>query len=139
MGRLGDRWSHRGVMSIGAVGAALSALLAWQATSAAWFYAIFLLEAVATVAIWTIPLALSVSFARNPIDRPLYIGMANSLPAPAAILAPVIGGLLADAFGFGAMFVFSALSALLMAAALWLLVEDPDEAAAVKVQAGPIG
>jgi MFS family permease len=138
MGRLGDRWSHRGVMCIGALGAALSALLAWQATSAVWFYAVFLLEAVATVAIWTIPLALSVSFARDESDRPLYIGMANSLPAPAAIVAPVIGGWLADAFGFGAMFVFAAVSAILMAAALWLLVEDPDHPGQAKAGAGSI-
>jgi MFS family permease len=125
MGRLGDRWSHRGVMTMGALGAALSAVLAWKATSAAWFYAIFPLEAVAIVAIWTIPLALSVSFAKREDDRPLYIGLANTIPAPAAILAPAIGGWIADAAGFSLMFLLSAVSGLLMAAALWFLVKDP--------------
>ena len=125
MGRLGDRWSHRGVMSFGALGAALSAILAWRATSANWFYAIFILEAVAVVAIWTIPLALSVSFASSEEERPLYIGMANTLPAPATILAPVVGGLLADAVGYHAMFLLSAASALTMAASLWFVVKDP--------------
>src|SRR6202142_2519729 len=72
MGRWGDRWSHRGMMSLGAIGAALSALLSWRATSANWFYAIFILEAIATVAIWTIPIALSVSFAKNEEERPMY-------------------------------------------------------------------
>ncbi|HEX2696139.1 MAG TPA: MFS transporter, partial [Anaerolineales bacterium] len=71
MGRWGDRWSHRGVMALGALGAALSAFLAWQASSVDWFYAIFLLQAAATVAIWTIPLAFSVSFAEHPDDRPI--------------------------------------------------------------------
>jgi MFS family permease len=130
MGRLGDRWSHRGVMSIGALGAALSAILAWKATSTAWFYAIFLLEAVAVVAIWTIPLALSVSFASRSSDRPLYVGMANTIPAPAAILAPVIGGWLADTAGFGSMFVLTAVSAVLMAAMLWFVVQDPGKSRA---------
>jgi MFS family permease len=125
MGRLGDRWSHRGVMSIGALGAALSALLAWKATSPSWFYAIFALEAVAVVAIWTIPLALSVSFARDEAERPLYIGLANTVPAPAAILAPAIGGWIADAAGFGTMFALSATSALFMAGLLWFTVKDP--------------
>jgi len=125
MGRLGDRWSHRGVMSFGALGAALSAILAWRATSANWFYAIFILEAVAVVAIWTIPLALSVSFASSEEERPLYIGMANTLPAPATILAPVVGGLLADAVGYHAMFLLSAACALTMAASLWFVVKDP--------------
>jgi MFS family permease len=127
MGRLGDRWSHRGVMSLGAIGAALSAILAWKATSVHWFYAIFLLEAVAVVAIWTIPLALSVTFAHKEDERPLYIGMSNTLPAPAAILAPILGGWLADVAGFQTTFVISAICALAMAAALWLLVKDPSK------------
>jgi len=126
MGRLGDRWSHRGVMSFGAIGAALSAILAWKATSVHWFYAIFLLEAVAVVAIWTIPLALSVAFARHDEERPLYIGMSNTLPAPAAILAPVFGGWLADVAGFQIMFAVAAICALSMAAALWFVVKDPS-------------
>ncbi len=124
MGRLSDRWSHRNVMSIGAVGAALSAVLAWKADSAGWFYMIFLLEAIAIIAIWTIPLAFSVSFANNEEDRPLYIGMANTIPAPATILAPIIGGWLADAAGFEITFILSAASGLLMAAALWFMVKD---------------
>jgi MFS family permease len=126
MGRLGDRWSHRGVMSLGAIGAALSAILAWKATSAQWFYAIFLLEAMAVVAIWTIPLAMSVSFAHHPDERPLYIGMSNTLPAPATILAPVFGGWLADTAGFHATFMLSAVFAVSMAVVLWFLVKDPS-------------
>jgi MFS family permease len=128
MGWLGDIWSHRGMMSIGALGAALSAIIAWRATSPAWFYAVFLLEAVAIVAIWTIPLALSVSFARDASERALYVGLSNTLPAPAAILAPVIGGLLADAAGFDVTFIFSALAGLIMAVVLWFLVRDPEPA-----------
>ncbi len=127
MGRLGDRWSHRGVMSLGALGAALSAILAWQATSVQWFYGIFLLEAVAVIAIWTTPLALSVAFARHPEERPIYIGMANTLPAPAAILAPIFGGWLADIAGYPVMFVLSAVFALSMAAALWFVMKDPEK------------
>jgi len=127
MGRLGDRWSHRGVMSLGALGAALSALLAWRATSANWFYAIFLLEAIATVAIWTIPNALSVSFAKSDDERPLYIGLSNTLCAPVTILAPVIGGWLADAASFGMMFIISAFCGVLMTGALWFVMKDPTK------------
>jgi MFS family permease len=133
MGSLGDRWSHRGVMGIGAVGAAVSAVLAWRATSPVWFYGVFLLEAAAVVAIWTIPLALSVSFARDKSDRPLYIGMANTLPAPATILAPIIGGWIADRAGYNTMFVLSAISGFVMAAALWLVLRDPTHRTEAKV------
>jgi predicted MFS family arabinose efflux permease len=51
--------------------------------------------------------------------------MANTLPAPAAILAPVFGGLLADASGYHVTFILSAASALIMAAMLWFIVKDP--------------
>ncbi|MGA7192948.1 MAG: MFS transporter [Anaerolineales bacterium] len=127
MGRWGDRWSHRGMMSLGALGAALSALLAWRATSANWFYAIFILEAIATVAIWTVPNALSVSFAKNEEERPLYIGLSNTLCAPVTILAPVLGGWLADAASFGATFIISAVCGVLMTAALWFVMKDPTQ------------
>lgn len=127
MGRWGDRWSHRGMMSLGAFGAALSALIAWRATSANWFYAVFFLEAIATVAIWTIPNALSVSFAKNVEERPLYIGLSNTLCAPVTILAPVIGGWLADAASFSATFVISAICGLLMTGALWFVMKDPTK------------
>ena len=103
-----------------------------------WFYAIFLLEAVAVVAIWTIPLALSVAFAQHDEDRPLYIGMSNTLPAPAAILAPVLGGWLADVAGFHVMFIAVRRCAQLsMAAALWFVVKDPSHREGAEVLASP--
>ena len=51
--------------------------------------------------------------------------MANTIPAPAAILAPVLGGWLADTSGFSFTFILSALCAFLMAAVLWFAVKDP--------------
>lgn len=129
MGRLGDLWSHRGIMSVGALGASLSAVLAWKAQSPSWMYAVFLLESVAIVAIWTIPLALSVSFARDAVERPIYIGLSNTIPAPAAILAPAIGGWIADSAGFDTMFIVSACAGVAMAIALWFFLEDPKDPA----------
>lgn len=126
MGRFGDRWSHRGVMALGALAAAASALLAWRADSAQWFYLVFLLEALAITATWIVPLALTVRFARRDSDRPLYIGLSNTIAAPATILAPVLGGLIADAAGFHLTFLLTAGFALLMAAALAVLVREPE-------------
>ncbi|MGE5250750.1 MAG: MFS transporter [Bacteroidota bacterium] len=128
MGRLGDRWSHRGVMVIGALAAILSALLAWRAPSLEWFYLVFLLEAAAIIAFWTVPIALTVSFARHPDERPLYIGLSNTLIAPAAILAPMLGGWLADAVNFQLTFLVSAACGLLMALTLAFVVREPEKA-----------
>jgi predicted MFS family arabinose efflux permease len=53
--------------------------------------------------------------------------MANTLPAPATILAPIFGGWLADRAGFHATFLLSAVFAVSMAAALWFVMKDPSK------------
>ncbi len=126
MGWLGDHLSHRRVLEIGAVAATLGALLAWRAPSAEWFYLVFVLSGIANVAVWTITLAMTVDFARDPAERPTYIGLANTLVAPGAILAPILGGSLADSAGYPAMFFVAALGG----AATWFilrgLLRDPQ-------------
>jgi MFS family permease len=124
MGRLADRWSPRVVMIIGGLASTLSAALALIAPSAVWFYASFALTSIAVVAIWTIPLPLIVRFGTEE-ERPYYIGLSNTLSAPAAILAPVIGGWLADTVGFQFTFMVSIICGLLMAAMLAFVVKDP--------------
>ena len=79
------------------------------------------------MAIWTISNALSVSFAKNEEERPLYIGLSNTLCAPVTILAPVIGGWLADAASFNATFIISAVFGLLMTLALWFVMKNPAQ------------
>jgi MFS family permease len=124
MGPLADRWSARMVMLIGALAATLSAAMAMLAPSASWFYASFILTSMATVAIWTIPLPLTVQFGTEE-ERPYYIGLSSTVTAPATLLAPVIGGWLADMVGFQATFLVSVICGLLMAAMLVFVVKDP--------------
>jgi len=61
MGWLGDRWSHRGVMAIGMIAAALSAGIAVWAPSVAWFYLVYALAGIANVAVWTIAMAMTLN------------------------------------------------------------------------------
>jgi MFS family permease len=124
MGRLADRWSPRVVMVIGAVAATLSATMAMLAPSANWFYVSFILTSMAIVAIWTLPLPLTVQFGTEE-ERPYYIGLSSTVTAPATLLAPVIGGWLADTVGFQATFMVSVVCGLLMAATLVFVVKDP--------------
>lgn len=130
MGRLGDRWGHRNVMVLGGLGAAASSLLAWLANSETWFYFVFFIAAIAIVAVWTIPLALTVRFGQEH-EHPLYIGLSNTVSAPATILAPIIGGWIADTAGYHAMFIVSTISGLVMAAMLILFVKEPKKAIAI--------
>ncbi len=124
MGRLADYWSPRVVMAAGGLAASASAMIALIAPSAHWLYASFLLTSVAIVAIWTIPLPLTVRFG-NEAERPYYIGLSSTLTAPATILAPVLGGWLADTVGFQATFIVSIACGMLMAAMLTFVIKDP--------------
>lgn len=124
MGWLSDRWSPRMVMAIGALAATISTLIAMAAPSPGWFYISFILASMAFVAIWTIPIPLSVQFGTEEL-RPYYIGLSSTLNAPTTLLAPIFGGWLADVAGFQLTFLVSAICGLLMAAMLYFVVKDP--------------
>ncbi len=124
LGWLGDRLGHRLVMGVGAYAAAAAALLAWLAQDVNWFYLVFALAGVANIASWTTPLPLTLEFGTTA-EKPAYIGLANTLVAPSTILAPLIGGWLADSVGYPVTFAVSAVCGLIAAAVLQLLMRDP--------------
>jgi MFS family permease len=131
MGWLGDHLGHRLLMMVGLIAAALSGLLAWLAPVAAWFYPVFILAGVANVSVWTIGLAMILDFG-TPAERPAYIGLANTLIAPVTILAPILGGLLAEIYGYPAAFIASAIAGLATAFIILVLVRDPPRHLAVE-------
>jgi MFS family permease len=123
MGWLGDRWSHRGVMALGMLAAAISAILARWAPSVGWFYLAYSLAGIAYVATWTIALAMSLEFGKEH-EKPAYIGMANTFIAPTAMLIPILAGWLADTVGYGATFTVTALGAVLTVIVLSFILHD---------------
>lgn len=124
MGWIGDRWSRRKLIGAGMVAAASSALIAWWAPSAAWFYLVVVLAGIATVSVWTIGIAFTLEFGREA-ERPVYIGLANSLVAPATILAPFLAGWLADLAGYSLTFAASAAGGLFAWLFFQFVVKDP--------------
>jgi len=124
MGWLGDKWGHRSMLIIGAIAALLSSLLAWFATSILWFYPIFFLAGLANVSIWTIGMAMTVDFGTEA-ERPVYIGLSQTLTAPATILAPLLGGWIADSAGFIPTFSISIVLSVIVIGTLIFLVKDP--------------
>jgi len=130
MGWLGDRIGHRLMLILGGICALLSSAFAWFATSLVWFYPIFILAGFTYVSIWTIGLAMTVNFSGEN-ERPLYVGLAQTLPAPATILAPVLGGWMVDASGFESTFAVSVLISMVMTAILFFLVKDPVKQATI--------
>jgi MFS family permease len=124
MGWLGDRIGHRWMLILGAVAAMFSSLLAWSASSIAWFFPIFFLSGLANVSIWTIGMTMTIDFS-DEADRPFYIGLSQTLTAPATIIAPLIGGWIADTSGFIPTFAISTTLSIVMVGILFLLVKDP--------------
>jgi MFS family permease len=124
MGWAGDRWNHQVVMLVGILAATSSALLAFLAPSPEWFYLVFTLAAFGNAAIWTIGISMTLHFG-NEAERPAYIGLANTLVAPANILAPFLGGWLADTAGYPATFMASVVGGLVAALIFYLFVHDP--------------
>jgi MFS family permease len=126
MGWLADRWGHRNMLIVGMLMVSLSSILAWAAPSLDWFYAVFIFSGLANVAYWTIGMAMTVEFG-NEAERPVYIGMSNTLVAPATILAPLIGGVIADTAGYQTTFMISVIGGLVAAAMLVFLIKDPKK------------
>jgi len=127
MGWLADRWSRKGVMELGAAAIIISCLLAWYAPSVEWLYPAVILAAVANTAFWTIYMAFTLQFGKDE-DRPTYIGMANSFIAPATIVAPLLGGWLADATSYQVTFLVAASAGLAATIIFHFFVRDPKRA-----------
>ena len=124
LGWLADRWGRRNVLEIGAAAAALSAFLAWIAPDSTVFILVFILAGIANTVFWTIGMALTLSFGTEE-KRPTYVGLANTLIAPSAILAPLLGGTLADSAGYSATFATATIASLASILILHFFVHDP--------------
>lgn len=124
LGGLGDKWGHRRVIAAGAVSMAMSALVAMAAPSTEWLYLAFAFGGFGHSAFWTIGMAMTVDFGTEQ-ERPYYIGLVNTLIAPSAMIAPLVGGLLVDLFSFNVTFAVAAAASFATAAVLLWIVREP--------------
>ncbi|MBD2778888.1 MFS transporter [Iningainema tapete] len=123
MGWIGDRSGYKCILQVGGLASAASALLATLAPTLSWFYLAFVGAGIAMVSLQNIAMVMTAEFGSDR-DRPAYIGLCNTLIAPATILAPLIGGWIADKIGYEATFIVTAVSGL--ATALLLMgVRNP--------------
>ncbi len=125
MGWLGDKFGHRSMLILGAVAAAISSFLAWIAPSISWFFPIFILSGFANVSIWTNGMTMATTFS-SETERPFYIGLAQTLTAPATMIAPILGGWIADTQGFGVTFALSMILSIVMLGILVFIIREPD-------------
>jgi fructose-specific phosphotransferase system IIC component len=60
--------------------------------------------------------------------------MANTLAAPATMIAPLVGGWLADTQGYQATFLFAAVAGFLSVLIYHFFVKDPEKCGGVPMQ-----
>jgi len=125
-GLVGDRRGHKTVLGGAAFAMALAAGAAWLAHSLPWLWAAFILLGVATSADAVSGMNIILEFCA-PEDRPTYIGLTNTLLAPAKTLAPILGGWLATWAGYRGMFLAALVVSILGALALTLIVREPRQ------------
>ncbi len=123
-GWLGDRYSHRLMFALGVLTAGAGAAVALFAPSLGWFYVVFALAGVANAGLWPTIYALTLEFGTEA-ERPYYIGLANTLVAPATLFAPILGGALADAVSYEATFTVAAISSVLTTLMLVFVMREP--------------
>jgi len=125
-GSLGDRWGHRPVFALGMGAATLSALIVALAPSFHWMYLAFALSGAANGVLWTTIMAFTCDFGTLE-ERPYYIGLTNTLVAPATITAPIIGGWIADTFGFQFTFLTATACGVMSIAVLLFALRNPAD------------
>jgi len=132
-GWLADRAGHRLVV-ISGIAATLGAnVAALVAPSLSAYDIVFVLAGGQQAAITVSSLNMLLEFAPVPQEQPTYVGLGTTSMAPIALGAPLLAGLLADARGFGAVFVIAAAAGAVALGLLVTRVRDPRHVRALEV------
>jgi MFS family permease len=123
-GAVGDRWGYKRVLMLSSP-MWLTGLGLLLLNSGPWaFYVVFALLGFSNTGAILSDLTMSIEFGPDT-ERPTYLGLARSATAPALLLAPLIGGWIAQTWGFPAMFGVSFGLAALGLAIMGLVVREP--------------
>ena len=136
LGWLADRIGHRPVLLLGAALAVLGNAIAFLSRSPELLFAVFLCVGASTAASNVSVLNMSIEFAPAE-DRPTYVGLASTVASPLAVAASLIGGALADASGYRAVFAVAAAISLAAMLVLLLRVRDPRKGTKQQAPAQP--
>jgi MFS family permease len=123
-GLLGDRRGHKVVMELATALWAVALVVALAAPSAWVYYAVFALVGAANAGFILSDLSIIMEFGPEA-QRPTYIGLARTLSAPFLFVAPLIGGAVAQVWGYPWMFALALALTLASLALLQLRVVEP--------------
>jgi len=131
-GFLADRKGHKLSLEICWLLSILSLVLAIIAPSPWWFFPIFFLRGAVNAGTFISGISIVYEFT-DPENRPTYIGLANTIPGVAVTVAPLIGGWLAGAVSYQAMFILSAVIGVVSWGLLRYVVREPRKVNPVKI------
>ncbi len=103
MGRLADRRGNKWLMELGALLGAGAVLLMLLARSPMALYPAFVLVNAAAATISLASMGITMEFCSED-ERPTFTALAGTLSGIPVLLAPLLGGWLADTLGFGVLF-----------------------------------
>ncbi|MDZ8187727.1 MAG: MFS transporter [Nostoc sp. ChiSLP02] len=124
LGWLGDRIGYKSILEIGCLVSAFSSLLACVAPDASWFYLVFIGAGIGTIAMQNIASVMTLEFG-NQRQKPAYIGLGNTLVAPATIVTSLLGGWMVENFDYKTTFLVAAMGGLITALVLYVGVREP--------------
>ncbi len=124
-GAIGDRFGHRAVLLWGTLCAGLAAVLGLTAFGFVAYAAVFLALGLSVSGVQLAGFTLITEFGPEE-RRPTYVALASVAYAPFVIGAPILGGFVANAWGYAPVFVFTAVAALAGAIVLRFWVPDPQ-------------
>jgi MFS family permease len=132
LGWLADRRGRKWLTELGSAGAAGALILALLSRDPAWFYGVFALMSAANAGLMVAGMTMVMDFS-SPEDLPTFTALANTVLAIPILVAPMLGGRLADTVGYQALFgIALALSALGWATMRWTVREPRQELAPLR-------
>ena len=135
LGFLADRKGHKLSLEICSMLSVLLLLLAILAPNPWWFFPIFFLRGAVNAGTFISGISIVYEFT-DAENRPTYIGLANTIPGAAGAIAPLVGGWLAGAVSYQAMFTLAAVVGLLSWILLRFMVRDPRHINSQNLDAG---
>jgi MFS family permease len=123
-GFFSDRKGHKLSLEICLALGTLATVVAIFAPSPWWFFVIFFIRGTVDAGIFISAISIVYEFT-GAENRPTYIGLANTIPGVAGAIAPLLGGWLAGAISYRAMFALAALTGVMSWALLRFTVHEP--------------
>jgi MFS family permease len=126
-GLVGDRWGHKRVLEGSSLLGAFALVVALLAPSVVAYYIVFALAGAANAGFVIGELSIVMEFT-EPARRPTYIGLARSLLAPWIGIAPLLGGVVLESFGYVPLLVAALVFTVIGSGMLVGRVREPRDA-----------